>query len=190
VKEDCRDARGTRWFGDILQDCGTLFACSAVSQDSPLSRADSCDRHRSDSRDLQRGEPDSLRAAPYPAPAASRPSGMQGPMAPELPDLRHIPRIASRSHLFEAFAVYKPWQPTLTGPSEPERFDGQLVSACTSACWVWRPRWDAILIPPKTGSVELGSHPSQFVVAAPLQQRSLNCWTPDHAQYNLYTVEA
>jgi putative ABC transport system permease protein len=39
--------------------------------------------------------------------------------------------VAARSRTFEAVAVYKPWQRTLgdNGSAEPERFDGQLVSA-------------------------------------------------------------
>jgi len=37
--------------------------------------------------------------------------------------------LASRARTVEAFAVFKPWQPTLlTGGSEPERLDGQRVS--------------------------------------------------------------
>src|SRR5581483_890790 len=37
--------------------------------------------------------------------------------------------LAARSRLFNAFAVFKPWQPTLTGPSQPERLDGQRVTS-------------------------------------------------------------
>jgi putative ABC transport system permease protein len=37
--------------------------------------------------------------------------------------------LVERSHSFEAIAVTKPWQPTMTGPAEPERLDGQRVSA-------------------------------------------------------------
>ncbi len=37
--------------------------------------------------------------------------------------------IAARSSSFESLAVMKPWQPTLTGRTEPERLDGQRVSA-------------------------------------------------------------
>ncbi len=36
--------------------------------------------------------------------------------------------LRERAHSFEASAVLKPWQPTLTGPAEPERLDGQRVS--------------------------------------------------------------
>jgi putative ABC transport system permease protein len=37
--------------------------------------------------------------------------------------------LAARSRSFEALAVMKLWQPTMSGPAEPERFDGQFVSA-------------------------------------------------------------
>lgn len=37
--------------------------------------------------------------------------------------------LAERSRSFSAIAVMKPWQPTLAGAAEPERFDGQFVNA-------------------------------------------------------------
>ena len=37
--------------------------------------------------------------------------------------------IAQRSRSFESLTVMKPWQPTLTGQGEPERLEGQRVSA-------------------------------------------------------------
>lgn len=37
--------------------------------------------------------------------------------------------LAERSRSFEAMAVMKPWQPTMIGTGEPERFEGQRVSA-------------------------------------------------------------
>lgn len=37
--------------------------------------------------------------------------------------------LAERSHFFDALAVMDAWQPTMTGGREPERFDGQSVSA-------------------------------------------------------------
>jgi putative ABC transport system permease protein len=37
--------------------------------------------------------------------------------------------LAKRARSFDALAVLKPWQPTMTGPDQPERFDGQRVSA-------------------------------------------------------------
>lgn len=37
--------------------------------------------------------------------------------------------LAQRSRSFAAIAVFTPWQPTMTGASAPERFEGQRVSA-------------------------------------------------------------
>jgi putative ABC transport system permease protein len=37
--------------------------------------------------------------------------------------------LAERSRSFEAMAVMKPWQPTMVGADQPERFEGQRVSA-------------------------------------------------------------
>lgn len=37
--------------------------------------------------------------------------------------------LAERSRSFEAMAVMKPWQPTMIGAGQPERFEGQRVSA-------------------------------------------------------------
>jgi predicted permease len=37
--------------------------------------------------------------------------------------------VAQRSRSFDALAVMRAWQPTLTGPAEPERLEGQRVSA-------------------------------------------------------------
>lgn len=37
--------------------------------------------------------------------------------------------IRERTRTFESIAVLKPWQPTVTGPDEPERLEGQQVSA-------------------------------------------------------------
>ncbi len=36
--------------------------------------------------------------------------------------------LAARNRSFEALAVFKGWQPTMTGPAEPERFEGQRVT--------------------------------------------------------------
>ena len=37
--------------------------------------------------------------------------------------------VVERSRSFDALAVMRPWQPIMTGATEPERFDGQRVSA-------------------------------------------------------------
>ena len=37
--------------------------------------------------------------------------------------------LSERSGSFDAFSVFRPWQPTMTGGEEPERLDGQRVTA-------------------------------------------------------------
>ncbi len=37
--------------------------------------------------------------------------------------------VAQRSRVFASLTVFKPWQPTLTGGDEPQRLEGQSVSA-------------------------------------------------------------
>src|SRR5262245_23138703 len=37
--------------------------------------------------------------------------------------------LSARNRSFAAMAVLEPWQPTMTGPDQPERFEGQRVSA-------------------------------------------------------------
>ena len=37
--------------------------------------------------------------------------------------------IAARNHSFESLAILEPWQPTMTGSGQPERLEGQNVSA-------------------------------------------------------------
>jgi putative ABC transport system permease protein len=47
-----------------------------------------------------------------------------------IPQTFHTYReLAERSRAFDSIAVMKPWQPTLTGAVQPERLDGQRVSA-------------------------------------------------------------
>jgi len=37
--------------------------------------------------------------------------------------------LAQRSHSFDTVAIFEPWQPTITGGSQPQRLEGQSVSA-------------------------------------------------------------
>jgi putative ABC transport system permease protein len=47
-----------------------------------------------------------------------------------IPQTFHTYReLAERNRVFESIAVMQPWQPTLTGAAQPERLDGQRVSA-------------------------------------------------------------
>src|SRR5262249_22124211 len=69
---------------------------------------------------------------PLPYPHAERIVGIRyafGDGAPGEQAFGNFPEIVARSDSFDAAAVMKAWQPTMTGPAEPERFDGQRVSA-------------------------------------------------------------
>jgi putative ABC transport system permease protein len=69
---------------------------------------------------------------PLPYPHASRIMTIwySGGDGERIPQAFHTYReVAQRNHSFEALAVMKPWQPTLSGADQPERLDGQRVSA-------------------------------------------------------------
>jgi len=68
---------------------------------------------------------------PLPYPHASRIMTIwyAGEDGSRTPQTFHTYReLAERNRSFEAIAVMKAWQPTLTGANEPERLDGQQVS--------------------------------------------------------------
>jgi putative ABC transport system permease protein len=69
---------------------------------------------------------------PPPYPHASRIMTIwySGGDGERVPQAFHTYReVAERNHSFEALAVMKPWQPTLSGGDQPERLDGQRVCA-------------------------------------------------------------
>ncbi len=67
---------------------------------------------------------------PYPNAARIMMIWYAGEDGSRIPQAFHTYReVAERSRSFDAIAVVKPWQPTLTGGDQPERFDGQQVSA-------------------------------------------------------------
>jgi len=69
---------------------------------------------------------------PLPYPHASRIVMIwyAGDDGSRIPQTFHTYReLAERSLAFESIAVANPWQPTLTGAAQPERLDGQTVSA-------------------------------------------------------------
>jgi len=131
VKESCRDARGTRWLEELLQD--SRYAAHVLRQNpgfpavSVLTLA------------LGIGATTTIFSAanpilfePLPYPHADRiatvsyksADGSRGPQA-----FGTWRELAARSRLFDAFAVFKPWQPTLAGPFEPERLNGYRVTS-------------------------------------------------------------
>jgi putative ABC transport system permease protein len=69
---------------------------------------------------------------PLPYPHASRILMISyvGEDGSRIPQTFHTYReLAERNRSFDSVAVVRPWQPTLTGADQPERFDGQRVSA-------------------------------------------------------------
>jgi predicted permease len=69
---------------------------------------------------------------PLPYPQASRIMMIwyAGDDGARIPQTFHTYReLAERNRAFESIAVMQPWQPTLTGAAQPERLDGQRVSA-------------------------------------------------------------
>jgi len=67
---------------------------------------------------------------PYPHPervVAIRELGTDGSQNAGTFGMYHA--LAPRARTLDAMAVYRPWQPTVTGPNEPERLDGQRVTA-------------------------------------------------------------
>src|SRR5579864_4175052 len=69
---------------------------------------------------------------PLPYPHASRImmiwyAGEDGTRVPQ--SFHTYRELAERSRSFDAVAVMKPWQPTVIGADQPERIDGQQVSA-------------------------------------------------------------
>ncbi|MFZ0691356.1 MAG: ABC transporter permease, partial [Acidobacteriaceae bacterium] len=68
---------------------------------------------------------------PLPYPHANRIlmiwSTFQGARSPIAFGTYH--ELAERSHSFDALAIFEPWQPAMTGGAQPERLEGQSVSA-------------------------------------------------------------
>jgi len=71
-----------------------------------------------------------LEPFPYPSPGRIvmiRDAGSGGPRG--YPTFGTYRELIERSRSFEAMAATRFWQPTMTGPAEPERLDGQRVNA-------------------------------------------------------------
>src|SRR5215831_16839888 len=131
VKELCRDARGTRWLEDLLHDlryaARRLRRSPGFGVVAVLTLA------------LGIGATTAIFSAvnpilfqPLPYPHAGQVmmiwyGGNDGARANQA--FGTYRELVERSRSFEAIAVFKAWQPTMTGPSEPERLDGQMVTA-------------------------------------------------------------
>src|SRR5579864_1957087 len=130
VKEECRDARGTRWLEDLWQDfryaLRTLRKRPGFASVSVVTLA------------LGIGASTAIFSAvdpilfePLPYPHASRIVMIWDVFNASRSDVTfHSYReLVERSRSFDAIAVMKPWEPTMTGPAQPERLNGQSVSA-------------------------------------------------------------
>ena len=131
VKEECRDARGTRWLEDLLQDFRYAFrrlrsnpgftAVCVVTLALGIGATSAI---------FSAVNPILLDSLPYP-------HAGQVTMISELTDdggnlditFGTFRELIQRSHSFDALSVMKPWQPTISGTAQPERLVGQRVSS-------------------------------------------------------------
>jgi putative ABC transport system permease protein len=133
VKEQCRDARGTRWLEDLWQDF--RYAARALRQRPGFTAVSAV------TLAIGIGASTAIFSAvnpilfePLPYPGASRIMMIWDTFQGVRCDVTfHTYReLAARSHSFEASAALEAWQPTRTdgtSAAQPERFDGQSVSA-------------------------------------------------------------
>jgi len=130
VKEECRDARGTRWLEDLWQDfryaARRLRSNPGFAAVSVFTLA------------LGIGASTAIFSAvnpilfePLPYQHAGRLMMIWDVFEGSRSDVTfHTYReVAERSRSLDAIAVMEAWQPTMTGPAQPERLDGQSVSA-------------------------------------------------------------
>src|SRR5580693_2999817 len=133
VKESCRDARGTRWIEDLWQDF--LYAARTLRQRPGFTAVGAV------TLALGIGASTAIFSAvnpilfePLPYPHAGRIMMVWDSFEGVRCDVTfHTYReVAARNRSFDAMAVMQAWQPTLasaTGAGQPERFNGQSVSA-------------------------------------------------------------
>jgi putative ABC transport system permease protein len=133
VKEQCRDARGTRWLEDLWQDF--RYAARTLRQRAGFTAVGAL------TLALGIGASTAIFSTvnpilfePLPYPHAARIMMIWDSFEGVRCDVTfHTFReLAARNTSFETMAVMEAWRPTLvsrTGAAQPERFDGQSVSA-------------------------------------------------------------
>jgi putative ABC transport system permease protein len=131
VTEECRDARGTRWLEDLVQDfrygMRVLWQRPGFSAVSVLTLALGIG---ATTAIFSAVNPILFESLPYPqANRIMMVWEMRSNGRAQQPAFGTFYGLAERSRSFEALAAMKPWQPTMTGPAQPERFEGQCVSA-------------------------------------------------------------
>jgi putative ABC transport system permease protein len=130
-KEECREARGVRFIEDLWQDLWyalrilwkkpgfTLVAVLTLSLGVGASTAI-----------FSAVNPILFEPLPYPHAGQVTMVWDFGPDGSRADVTFGTYReLVERTHSFDAIAVMKPWQPTMTGRAEPERLEGQRVSA-------------------------------------------------------------
>jgi putative ABC transport system permease protein len=130
VKENCRDARGTRWLEDLWQDF--RYAVRTLRQRPGFTAVGAL------TLALGIGASTAIFSVvnpilfePLPYPHAGRIMMIWDTYEGVRCDVTfHTYReLAARSRSFEAMAVMEAWRPAMTSATKPERFDGQSVSA-------------------------------------------------------------
>src|ERR1035438_6693164 len=130
VKENCRDARGTRWLEDLWQDF--RYAARTLRQRPGFTAVGAL------TLALGIGAITAIFSVvnpilfePLPYPHASRIMMIWDTYEGVRCDVTfHTYReLSARSRSFDAMAVMAAWRPAMTRANQPERFDGQSVSA-------------------------------------------------------------
>jgi putative ABC transport system permease protein len=130
VKESCRDARGTRWLEDLWQDL--RFAARTLRQRPGFTAVGALTLALgigASTAIFSAVNPVLFEALPYPH--AGRIMMIWDTFQGVRCDVTfHTYReLAARNNSFRALAVMEAWRPAMTGAAQPERFDGQSVSA-------------------------------------------------------------
>jgi putative ABC transport system permease protein len=131
VKEQCRDARGTRWLEDFVRDLRyagrRLRGNPGFAVVTVLTLALGIGASTAIFSTIN-----PILIEPLPYPHSDRVQMLWYGSADGTRGLQafgNYRELVGRSQSFEAIAAMKAWQPTMTGASEPERFEGQMVSA-------------------------------------------------------------
>lgn len=131
IKEDCRDARGTRWLEDLVGDirfaARSLVHRPSFAITSILILALGIG---ASTAIFSVVSPILIESLPYPS--ANRLMMIwesKDGSSKTFPSFGTFHGISERTQSFTSLAAIKPWQPTMTSDAEPERFNGQRVSA-------------------------------------------------------------
>ncbi len=131
IFEECRDTRGTRWLEDLVQDLRYAFHTLrqrpgfAVVSILTLTLGIG-----STTAIFSAVNPILFQSLPYPdAHRIMMLWEMRSDGRQQQPAFATYFGEAEHTQTFDAIAALKPWQPTMTGPDQPERLEGQSVTA-------------------------------------------------------------